>query len=142
MEHTQTVRRRSSLALLVALAFFGSLLISGEALAQGPPDHAVGGTEHCPDHRGHPGKVDSGKAGNDVVVAKGTVFCVKAGPYSTGKLSAMVGGKTLLEYVEDAGIRVGRHGKNVPDVSYYVVYKEPKEKDKDKCKKKWSYNCR
>jgi len=78
-------------------------------------------TEHCPDHDGHPGKIESGAAGNDVVLPAGTEFCVKAGPFATGVLIAD-GTTTLLQYVEQAGITVGEGDENVPDVSYYVVY--------------------
>jgi LPXTG-motif cell wall-anchored protein len=68
-------------------------------------------TEHCPDHNGHPGKVEG--ANNSVVLPAGTVFCVKGSTVATGKLTAD-GTTTLKTYL---GI-----GK---DVSYYIIYKRP-----------------
>jgi len=82
-------------------------------------------TEHCPDHNGHPGKVNSGSAGDDVVLPAGTILCVKAGDHATG-VEIADGSTTLKEYVEAAGITVGND--QVPDVSYYIVYQsEPSE---------------
>jgi len=82
-------------------------------------------TDHCPDHNGHPGKVNSGSAGNDVILPAGTILCVKAGDHATG-VEIADGSTTLKEYVEAAGITVGND--QVPDVSYYIVYQsEPSE---------------
>ncbi|MFA9432534.1 hypothetical protein [Egicoccus sp. AB-alg2] len=117
------------LAMLLTLGLLGSTVGSSTALATGKDTKDKDFARHCPDHHGHPGKIENGKKLNDYVPKKGTIFCVKAGPYATGKLKAD-GKRTLHEYVRDAGIRVG-NGKNVPDVSYVVIYKK-KHHDKHK----------
>lgn len=66
-------------------------------------------TEECPEHNGHPGKVESGDL-NDIILESGTSFCVKGSTDASGTLTAD-GETTLLEYLS-----------NDHDVSYYVVY--------------------
>jgi hypothetical protein len=82
---------------------------------------ALGSTEHCPD-KDSASKVEASFDGelDDTVLPEGTEFCVKAGDDATGILVAD-GTTTLLQYVEESGIRVGKKG-NVPNVSYYIVY--------------------
>ena len=78
---------------------------------------ATAATGHCPDHNGHPGKVEGNY--NGLVIAEGTVFCVKAGPDAGGTQTAD-GVTPLIGYVSWT---VGQG--NTPDVSYYVVYSVP-----------------
>jgi hypothetical protein len=90
----------------------------------GSPASAV--TEHCPDHEGHPGKVEATNDElNGIVLAEGTEFCVKAGTETTGEESTgtlIANGKsTLCDYLIEAGILDGS-GETCKDVSYYVVY--------------------
>lgn len=82
------------------------------ALGGGGPVSAS--TAHCPDHNGHPGKVEGGDL-NDIVLAAGTEFCVKGATDATGVLLAD-GETTLYEYLN-----------NGHDVSYYVVYSTPSQ---------------
>jgi LPXTG-motif cell wall-anchored protein len=77
---------------------------------------ALAATEHCPDHNGHPGKVETGD-NNNVVLAVGTLFCVKGSNDATGYLVAD-GETTLFDYLD-----------NGHDVSYYVVYETPDEEE-------------
>jgi uncharacterized membrane protein len=86
-----------------------AILIACAALAFSAP--AAAATEHCDDHNGHPGKVEG--ANNDVVLAAGTVFCVKGSTEATGTLVAD-GTTSLFDYLG-----------NGHDVSYYIVYETP-----------------
>jgi hypothetical protein len=82
-------------------------------------------TEHCPDHEGHPGKVEATNSElNDVVLPAGTLFCIKAGTDATSESTGILesdGETTLCEYLIQAGIVDGT-GEDCRDVSYYVVY--------------------
>ena len=65
-------------------------------------------SQHCPD-KNHPSKVERGNM-NDVVLAAGTIVCVKGSTDATGKVVAD-GIKTLEQILG-----------NGHDVSYYIVY--------------------
>ena len=78
-------------------------------LSQAGISGALAVTEHCPDHNGHPGKVEGGNL-NDIVLDEGTEFCVK-GSTEAVYVQFADGQTTLVEYLN-----------NGHDVSYYVVY--------------------
>ena len=99
-------------------ALLGSLLIIGALFAVPFAGATFAVTEHCPD--GWTDKDESGADDNDVVLAAGTEFCVKAENEATGKLVAD-GVTTLQEYLEEAGI-VDGSGEQGRDVSHWVVY--------------------
>lgn len=107
---------RRAIAIPFAIALL--LLMSAVAMGNGST------VEHCSFHS-NPLLTDKFEAVgdnlNDYVPEEGTRFCVKAGGEATVILIAD-GETSLIEYVEAAGIRVGQG--NVPDVSYYVVYRE------------------
>jgi uncharacterized repeat protein (TIGR01451 family) len=107
--------RRGRAGLMASVLLFAFAIGQGSslvALAQPAGLHCpAGGT-----------KIQSGAAGNDVVLAAGTEFCVKAGPGHTGILTAD-GTTTLRDYLKLAGI-VGGDGEG-RDVSYYVEYGDP-----------------
>jgi LPXTG-motif cell wall-anchored protein len=75
--------------------------------------------DHCPDHNGHPGKVESGAAGNSVIPPAGAQICVKGSTGNTGLFTAD-GSTSLIEYMAKLAPR--NNGGNIPDVSYYIVY--------------------
>ena len=81
-------------------------------------------TAHCPDHNGHPGKVEGGGL-NGVVLPAGTVFCVKAGTGASGHQTSD-GTTPLLGYITWTN-----RGGQTPDVSYYIVYSTPQEPPED-----------
>jgi hypothetical protein len=91
---------------LIAGAILGLILAIGAAGMA-----TADATEHCPDHNGHPGKVEGGNL-NDIKPAAGTLVCVKGSTDATGILTA--DGKTTLFDMLDNG----------HDVSYYVIYEE------------------
>jgi hypothetical protein len=95
------------------------LFVIGLALSAFMVPTAMAATEHCPEGGT---KTESGSAGNSVVLAAGTVFCVKASPEATGQLTAD-GVTTLQGYLTQAGI-TNENGQT-HDVSYYVVYSTP-----------------
>jgi hypothetical protein len=81
---------------------------------------ALANTEECPDHQGHPNKVEATFDGelDDVVLPAGTIFCLKAG---TEAFEGVADGTTsLVEYAKAAGI-VGGDGEG-RNISYYVTY--------------------
>lgn len=89
------------------------------------PTMAGADHNHCPDGGT---KVESGSAGNDLVLDEGTRVCVKAGsPQSNdsghGNTDIVVadGESTLQEILFDNGIKDGS-GEQGRDVSYYVTY--------------------
>ncbi len=75
-------------------------------------------TEHCPEHQGHPGKVEN-VGTPSVDFEAGTTFCVKAGPYATGYITNWEGG-TYTTPSEWHPL-----GKEPIDISYYVIYETP-----------------
>ena len=79
-------------------------------------------TEHCPDHEGNPGKVQSVSPGDldDVVLPAGTLVCVKASNLATGIVTAD-GEESLCDILIEAGIIDGS-GESCHNVSYYIVY--------------------
>lgn len=107
--NAKRLQRITVLAALLAIVLLGSFATSANAA-----------TQHCPDHNGHPNKYNSNS--NSLVLPEGVEFCVKAGPYATGKLIAD-GVRSLSDFVTDENIRVGRG--NVPNVSYYITYNDP-----------------
>jgi hypothetical protein len=72
-------------------------------------------TDHCPDHHGHPGKVENVNSPSHDF-AEGTVFCVKAGTFATGIIDDW-GGGTYTTPAEWHPL-----GKEPIDISYYVIY--------------------
>jgi hypothetical protein len=80
---------------------------------------AMAATESCP---AGGTKTESGSAGNSVVLAAGTSFCVKSSNEATGLLTAD-GVTTLQGYLAQEGI-TNQNGQ-VHDVSHYVVYDTP-----------------
>lgn len=108
-----TLRR---VAAVVGLVIAGSLV--------GGANIATSETQHCPDHQGHPGKVEDVNTPS-ISLPAGTVFCVKAGPYASGVIDDWEGGTwtTPLEWHP--------HGTEHIDISYYVVYetREPEIPD-------------
>lgn len=92
---------RTVIRTAVVLATVLAIALAGGVAATQPANL------HCPDGGT---KIESGSAGNGVVLPAGTLFCVKAGPGNTGILVA--DGSTPLQ------VYVGK------DVSYYVVYTE------------------
>lgn len=98
--------------LLTALIMLTGLAGSASAA---PPANL-----HCPEPS-LTGHIED--ASNDLVVAAGTVICVKAGPGNTGVITAD-GITTLRGYLFEAGIIDGS-GEQGRDVSYYVVYSYP-----------------
>ena len=94
--------------IAVLITVLGVLLT---ALSFAVPVAAV--VEHCPD--GWTSKDETGDDG-DLVLAAGTVFCVKGGTEATGILVAD-GETTLAEYLIAAGISGGE--------SYFAVYPTP-----------------
>jgi hypothetical protein len=101
--------RNFNLSLAAALVLV--LSIGTAVLAAPPPDL------HCPSGGV---KDETGAATNDLVLALGTSFCVKAGTENTGVLVAN-GWSTLQDYLVLAGIMDGS-GQQGRDVSYFVVY--------------------
>jgi hypothetical protein len=85
--------------------------ILGLTLALGAAGMATAVTEHCPDHNGHPGKVEGGNL-HDIKPAAGTLVCVKGSTEATGIIEAD-GNTTLFDMLD-----------NGHDVSYYVIYEE------------------
>ena len=105
-----TARRMSW--LLVAGLTAGALLVpAASAVSANPPADL-----HCP-AGGVKVEANDGTqdAINDLVLAAGTMFCVKAGPGNTGIL--MADGQTDLQGYSPDG----------KDVSYYVIYETPSE---------------
>lgn len=98
--------------LLTALIMLTGLAGSASAA---PPANL-----HCPEPS-LTGHIED--ASNDLVVAAGTVICVKAGPGNTGVITAD-GITTLRGYLFEAGIIDGS-GEQGRDVSYYVIYSYP-----------------
>ena len=91
-----------------------ALLIAGGATAMSGTASAA--TEHCPDHNGHPNKVQVGESGFDIYVSgnavtfpSGTVFCVKSATEASGKVTS-----------DGSPFILNRH-----DVSYFIVYSAP-----------------
>jgi plastocyanin len=70
---------------------------------------------HCPDHQGHPGKVENVNTPSQDF-DEGTVFCVKAGPNASGIIDDWEGGTytTPEEWHPQ--------GRAPIDISYYVIY--------------------
>lgn len=71
--------------------------------------------DHCPDHQGHPGKVENVNTPSQDF-DEGTVFCVKAGPNASGIIDDWEGGTytTPEEWHPQ--------GREPIDISYYVIY--------------------
>lgn len=82
-------------------------------------------TDHCPDHEGNPGKVQSVTPGDldEVVLDAGTLVCVKAGTEATGIVTAD-GEQSLCDILITAGILDGS-GETCRNVSYYIIYEAP-----------------
>lgn len=95
------MQKRTFIATAIVLVTIGILIAAAAALGQA--------TEHCPDHQGHEGKIESGDL-NGVVLDAGTEFCVKGATDATGKL------------VADGETDLSAYLGNGHDVSYYVVY--------------------
>lgn len=118
----QLIRRITIAAAAAALGAAGFGV--GTASAE---DDGDGGTQtgpppdlHCPDHNGHPGKVESAEGAGGLVLDDGTVFCAKKGTGHTGTQTAD-GDTTLYDYLVAAGID-GAQGEGP---SYYIVYSTP-----------------
>jgi outer membrane biosynthesis protein TonB len=96
------LREERAVAIMALLALTFAIFVSPVAAT----------TEHCPDHNGHPGKVESVVDGdlNDITPAAGTMVCVKGSTDATGIIVA--DGETTLVDMLDNG----------HDVSYYIVY--------------------
>src|SRR5688572_24798559 len=98
--------------LMLALALVGGFMVAGSPV--------MATTEHCPEHEGHSGKVETPQdpteeeqaATNDFVADEGTLICVKAGPEASGYIEAD-GITSMLGYVTWT---VGQN-ENTPDVS-------------------------
>lgn len=92
--------------ILVLLALVALVLIAA------PQVNAETNDGHCPNHNGHPAKVESQVDGdlNDIVPPAGAYFCVKGSVNATGYLTAD-GTTTLFDYLG-----------NGHDVSYWIHY--------------------
>ena len=101
----------STLYRLVAVA---GLIAAGSLLGSTVGAQA---TDHCPDHQGHPGKVElTDDSTYSVTLPDGTEFCVKAGTGARGKLTSD-GNEWTVNWLNRGG--------PTPAISYYVIYSEP-----------------
>ena len=101
----------STLYRLVAVA---GLIAAGSLLGSTVGAQA---TDHCPDHQGHPGKVElTDDSTYSVTLPDGTEFCVKAGTGASGKLTSD-GNEWTVDWLNRGG--------QTPAISYYVIYSEP-----------------